>query len=144
MIQSLLQIWTAVVLEELPPYGDLTPTRLAEALRKVAALNKRGVAFAFLLEMAKALESPDTGWSLKLGLAKRGKPPDLAGRFERARSVGALVDELVSTGCKKEAAVQEAMTAFGLSRSQVMRSLSDWRRLKKPLLRDKLSGKSSI
>lgn len=128
-----LQIWTAVTLEELPPYGDLTEARIAAALRNIAAENKRLGHHAFLVELAHALDNPDSAWRLRLTRSERGKPADVDARLNRAMLLGPLVKELVDAGWKKEAAVQQAMSQLGWSRAQVMRGLSDWTRLQKPL-----------
>jgi hypothetical protein len=87
----------------------------------------------FLRSMADALDHPAAERRLRLSKAKPGRP---SGELvERAFMVGPRVTKLVRDGVKKEAAIQQAMSDYGLSRSAVIRSTSqyeDYRRIFEP------------
>jgi len=111
---------------------------LAQALRNVAADCDNLGHTLLLRSVADALDHPNAEKRLRLGKSKPGRPSS-GELFERAFMVGPSVIKLVMAGVKKEAAIQQAMTEFGLSRSAVIRCSSeyeDYRRIFEPGQRD--------
>lgn len=101
---------------------------LASVLREVSSTCDVMGSQLFLRAMADALDNPSAALRLTLGKGRRGRPADTK-KIERALEVGAQVTNLVREGWKKEAAVQEAMSALGLSRSAVLRSCAEYESL---------------
>lgn len=102
----------------------------------------RGIAFdlsalghsLFLRALADALDHPKAEMKLTLSRGRRGRPGDKT-KIERALAIGPFVARLVKRGWKKEAAVQQAMSQWRLSRAAVLRSCSEYRQLR-PLVAD--------
>lgn len=98
---------------------------LARAIRQVVT-ECDDLGYSLLLRsVADALDHPNALRRLRLGRAKSGRP-NSGELFDRALMVGPYVTKRLREGVKKESAIQEAMDDFGLSRSAVMRSTSDY------------------
>jgi hypothetical protein len=111
---------------------------LAKAIRTVAEATDELGHMLLLRSIADALDHPHAERRLRLVKAKPGRPESRE-RFERAMVVGPVVARLVLSGMKKEAAIQQAMSEYRLSRSAVVRSSSEYeeyRRVFDPAQRD--------
>lgn len=105
---------------------------LASVLRQVTNESDDLGGSLFLRALADAFDNPDAAFRLTLGKGRRGRPSDDK-KVQRALAVGARVERLVRDGWKKEAAVHAAMGDFKLSRSAVLRSCAEYKKLR-PLL----------
>lgn len=123
----------AAALSLFDPPEQIDEALLAQVLREVARDCDRLGHTLFLRALADALDHPSAAQRLRLGNSRRGRPPGKSQTLNRALTVGPLVFARLSRGWKKEAAVQDVMTALGMSRSAVLRCCSEYERLR-PLL----------
>jgi hypothetical protein len=111
---------------ELP---ELSEANIAAALRSIAQEQENRHEANFLIALADAFDHPDPPVRAKMVWARRGKPEDPR-KGDREQIVGRMVEQLLTTGLKQEAAVAEVMQRSSLSRATVLRYLKRYRQLR--------------
>lgn len=124
-----LGIGVAAALGLFDPPKELDEKLLARVIRELANDINDLRYRMFLKALAAALDDPEAEMRLTLKMSRRGRVRT-GGMVPRAFVIGPYVEKMVKSGWKKEAAVQQAMTAMKVSRSTVLRSCSEYKKLR--------------
>jgi len=123
-----LRTGAAAALGTLNPPDKIDEQLLAEILRAISGNVDLGESL-FLRALADSLDNTAAEIRLTLTRGRRGRPGSDE-KIQKALNVGPFVEALVRRGWKKEAAVQQAMTKLGFSRSAVLRSCAEYKKLR--------------